>query len=128
MRIDKQHILAEIKRTAQANNGVPLGIARFSQEIGIQVTDWEGKLWVRWGDALREAGFEPNQFTTAYDEGTLIEKFISPMRELRRFPLLRELEMKRRLGYSAFCMPHCTSNSAAFGYQGCQLSFSRMST
>lgn len=92
--MDKQHILAEIKRTAQANNGAPLGVARFFQETGIRITDWEGKLWVRWGDALREAGFEPNQFNMAYDERLLIEKFISLMRELHRFPLSRELKMK----------------------------------
>jgi hypothetical protein len=92
--MDKQGILNEIRRTAEANGGVPLGVARFSQETGIKVTDWDGKFWLRWGDALREAGFEPNQFNIAYDEETLIEKFISLMRELRRFPLNREVKMK----------------------------------
>ena len=31
--MDKAHILREIKRTADANNGVPLGIERFTKEI-----------------------------------------------------------------------------------------------
>ena len=92
--MNRQHILNEIRRTAAANGGVPLGAARFSQETGIRVTDWDGKFWLRWGDALREAGFEPNQFNIAYDAATLIEKFISLMRELRRFPLQRDLKMK----------------------------------
>jgi hypothetical protein len=55
---------------------VPLGIARFNRETGIKMSDWRGKIWARWGDALREAGFLPNQLQTAYDEAMLIEKFI----------------------------------------------------
>ena len=73
----RQHIIDEIKRTAAANGGAPLGVARFLQETGIKVTDWEGRFWVRWGDALREAGFEPNQFNAAYDKTMLIEIFVS---------------------------------------------------
>jgi len=92
--MDRQHILNEIRRTAEANGGTPLGARRFSQETGIRVTDWDGKFWLRWGDALREAGFEPNQFVIGYDEETLIEKYISLMRELRRFPLERDLKIK----------------------------------
>jgi hypothetical protein len=91
---DKQRILNGIRRTAEVNGGVPLGVARFFQETGIKVTDWEGKLWVRWGDALREAGFEPNQFNAAYDEKMLIEKFVSLVRELGKFPVRRELKLK----------------------------------
>ncbi len=94
--MDKQHILEEIKRTAGANHGEPLGIARFSQETGIRTADWHGKFWARWGDALREAGFEPNRFNKAYAEDELIEKFISLIRELGRFPVHVELKMKSR--------------------------------
>lgn len=92
----KQHIIDEIKRTAAANGGAPLGVARFLQETGIKVTDWEGRFWVRWGDALREAGFEPNQFNAAYDKVMLIENFVSLVRELGKFPVRRELQMKAR--------------------------------
>jgi hypothetical protein len=83
--MDKQHILDEIKRTAKANNGVPLGRERFLQETGIKESDWYGKFWVRWGDALREAGFAPNQWQAAYRDELLIEKFISLIRELGQF-------------------------------------------
>jgi hypothetical protein len=94
--MDKHHILEEIKRTATANNGEPLGVARFLQETGIKETDWHGKFWARWGDALREAGFQPNQFNKAYPEDGLIEKFIYLIRELGRFPVSGELKMKAR--------------------------------
>ena len=80
--MDRQHIIDEIKRTAASNGGSPLGVERFFQETGIKDTDWAGKFWVRWGDALREAGFEPNEFDAAYDRTMLIEKFVSVVREL----------------------------------------------
>lgn len=92
----KQHILSEIKRTAATNGGAPLGVSRFSQETGIKESDWRGKIWARWGDALREAGFEPNQLRTAYDDEMLIEKFVGLARELGRFPVAAEVKMKAR--------------------------------
>jgi Meiotically up-regulated gene 113 len=94
--MNKQHILTEIKRTAATNGGVPLGVSKFSKETGIKDSDWSGKIWARWGDALREAGFEPNQLQTAYSEDMLIEKFIGLARELGRFPVASEVKMKAR--------------------------------
>jgi len=74
---------------------VPLGQSRFSKETGIKETDWL-KFWPRLGDAIREAGYEPNRLTTAYDETFLIEKFIGLARELGHFPVSRETKMKAR--------------------------------
>lgn len=92
--MDKQQILNEIRRTTQENGGVPLGRERFAQETGIKYHDWIGKIWARWGDALKEAGFEPNKLQTAYDDDYLIEKFIGLARELGRFPVYAEVRMK----------------------------------
>ena len=94
--MNKQHILQEIKRTAAANGGLPLGRLRFFRETGIKESDWKGKYWARWNDAVIEAGLEPNQKTSAYEEELLIEKFISLMRELARFPVVAEIRMKVR--------------------------------
>lgn len=93
--VKKDQILQEIRRTAEANVGVPFGSRRFFQETGIKVADWKGKFWARWGDAVREAGFEPNQLQVAFSESLLIEKFIAVMRELGRFPVVAELRMKK---------------------------------
>jgi hypothetical protein len=62
----KTHILEEIRRTAQANGGKPLGWQRFEQETGIKRTDWM-RHWPRLSDAIKEAGLEPNKLNAAYE-------------------------------------------------------------
>jgi hypothetical protein len=94
--MNKEHILQEIKRTAKANDDAPLGRLRFFRETGIKESDWKGKFWARWNDAVSEAGLEPNKKTSAYEEELLIGKFISLMRDLRRFPVVAEIRMKVR--------------------------------
>jgi hypothetical protein len=92
--MDKQHILEEIKRTAKYNGGMPLGTKRFLAETGIKTSDWYGKIWTRWGDALIEAGFSPNQLQKAYDPQKLIQAYISLIRELGHFPTAGEVRLK----------------------------------
>jgi hypothetical protein len=83
----KEHILQEIKRTAEANGGVPLGWRKFAKETGIREGDWLGTHWARWSDGVREAGCTPNEMTTAYDESFLFQKFIELARELKKLPV-----------------------------------------
>jgi Meiotically up-regulated gene 113 len=94
--IEKQHILDEIKRTAEVNNGVPLGMGHFLRETGIKRADWEGKFWPRWSDAVKDAGYEPNPPQGAYSNDFLIEKLIAFIRELGHFPLRAEQAIKSR--------------------------------
>ena len=94
--VSKDHIVSEIRRTAEENDGVPLGTARFAAETGIRETDWSGKYWVRWGDALVEAGYAPNEFRSAYPDEYLLDKLASLTRELKHFPLVREIKMRSR--------------------------------
>jgi hypothetical protein len=93
--VDRQHILDEIRRTAKENGGVPLGRDRFEQETGIRYTEWYGKHWVRWNEAVQEAGFSPNAFQDAYSDESVIENLIGLIRELRHFPVTGELRIKR---------------------------------
>ncbi len=93
---NKGHILTEIRRTAAANGGVPLGTGRFLAETGIRESDWHGRFWVRWGDAVREAGFEPNQLQQAIPENRLLETLSSLLRELGHFPVAGEIKIKGR--------------------------------
>jgi hypothetical protein len=92
----KNHILSEIRRTAAENGGVPLGKDRFSAATGIRTADWHGKYWARWGDAIREAGFQPNQLSSALPEDYLLKKLADLTRELGHFPVYAEMRLKAR--------------------------------
>ncbi|MBK7360947.1 MAG: GIY-YIG nuclease family protein [Micavibrio sp.] len=92
----KQHILSEIKRTAEKNGGKPLGMGQFFQATGIKRDDWLGKAWNdwnRWSDVQAEADYTPNQFQGAYGQDILIEKLITFIRTLGHFPM--KVEFKR---------------------------------
>jgi hypothetical protein len=69
-----EKIIGEIQRTAKANGGTALGWRKFEEATGIRYYDWYGQFWTRWGDAVREAGFEPNRMSEAYDDEFLLQK------------------------------------------------------
>jgi len=94
--MDKVYIISEIQRTAKANGGAVLGSRRFEEETGIRYGDWFGVHWARWSDALRDAGFEPNQLQGAFDEDHLLEKYAELALELGRIPVMGDLRLKRR--------------------------------
>jgi hypothetical protein len=94
--VNKAHIIAEIRRTAAENGGVPLGCARLEAETGIKESDWFGVHWARWSDAVREAGLEPNQLQGAYDEDFLLKMFAQFALELGRIPARGDLRLRRR--------------------------------
>jgi hypothetical protein len=94
--MNKAHILSEIKRTAKENGGTPLGWRRFVSETGIREADWLGRHWARWSDALREAGFEPNELKSAYEDSELLDRFIALTRKLGRLPANQDLRMESR--------------------------------
>jgi len=92
--MNKKHIIDEIKRTAKENNGVPLGKLKFERVTGIKESDWYGKYWAKWSDAVKEAGYEPNKMISAYEQNVLIEHFISLIREIGKFPTSGEIRLK----------------------------------
>lgn len=94
--MDKQHILDEIKRIARANGGKTPGLERFESETGIKLSDWYPHYWLRWGDAVQEAGFSPNKFQTAYDKDMVLDKYIGLIRELGHFPVHGEVRRKAK--------------------------------
>lgn len=92
--MDRELILAEIRRTATANSGIPLGARRFADETGIPEKAWLGRHWARWGDALRDAGFEPRTLQSSFEEDRLLQRYADLIRELGHIPVRAELEMK----------------------------------
>jgi hypothetical protein len=94
--MDKQEIIDEIKRTAKLNDGKVLGRARFEKVTGIKISDWYPFHWLRWNDAVIEAGLAPNQLNTAIGKDIAIEKLISYIKEIGRFPVAGEFLIKAK--------------------------------
>jgi hypothetical protein len=94
--VDKDFILAEIKRTAAQNGDVALGRGRFEKATGITQNDWYGRYWSKWSDAVREAGCTPSSYQEAYDADHIVSALARLVRELGRFPVFGELRLKAR--------------------------------
>lgn len=94
--LTRDFILAEIRRTAEENGGVPLGRRLFAELTGIREADWFGKLWANWGSALKDAGYEPNVKQGRIPDEDLLEHLAGLVLELGRFPVVAELKLKAR--------------------------------
>lgn len=92
----RDFILQEIRRLASANGGQAPGQNLFAKETGIAEHKWRGRFWARWGDALKEAGFEPNDWTGKLDPDNVLNGVIAGIRHFGRLPTRDELMMYRR--------------------------------
>lgn len=116
MKITKTHILAEIKRVAEADGNAP-GRRRFETETGIKESDWYGKHWRSWSDALIEAGYSPNDKRGAYDDDYLFAQLAGFIRELGRFPVTVDYRMSR----GSATLPDQKTFSKRFGGKDAQV-------
>lgn len=91
----REQIIAHIRRLA-TENGQPPGQKLFERETGIAAHIWIGKLWARWGDALVEAGYQPNAWTGRLDSDDILMGIIEGIRHFGRFPSRHELMIYRR--------------------------------
>lgn len=94
--VTKQHVIEQIRRLAAECAGKPPGRERFERETGIRVADWYPNLWLRWGDALEDAGFSRNKLATALEPGVILDKYAAFVRELSRIPLSGELRLRAK--------------------------------
>jgi hypothetical protein len=94
--MNKDEILSAIRRITKENGGKPPGRVQFKRITGISEGTWSGRYWTRWGDALIEAGFIPNELSSSIPNDLLLEKFAALVSELKRIPTNPELRMRRR--------------------------------
>jgi hypothetical protein len=93
--MDKEIILEEVRRTAQANGGKPLGRARFSRQTGLKDSDW-GRYWARWSDVVKAAGLKPNTLNQPIPLEDLLRRVVLFTRELGHLPTSSELRLRAR--------------------------------
>lgn len=110
--MNKQDILNEIRRTAAANGGTPLGVRQFASTTGIREPDWKGKLWARWSDAVREAGYAPNELTQAHSENHLLEEYAKLALDIGQLPTSVDLRLCNTNGRS---LPDWSTYTRQFG-------------
>ncbi len=96
MPVDKNRILNDIRRMAKASGGNPPGRQAFESETGIKESDWNPFIWLRWSDALVEAGYAPNKFQSKLTDDHVVQVYIGLIRELGRVPIGGELRRKAK--------------------------------
>jgi hypothetical protein len=105
-------ILSEIRRLAATNDGRPPGEMLFTRETSIAAHQWRGKFWARWGDALVEAGYRPNDWTGRLDSGAILAGVIAACRHFGRLPTKDEIKIYRK---SVPSIPTAKSITRHFG-------------
>lgn len=98
----KDHIINEIRRVAE-KNGRPPGRQVFETETGIRTPEWYGVHFPRWSDALREAGFDPNDKQAKFSSEHVLRKYAETVRHFGRVPTEIEIRMyaRERPGFPA---------------------------
>ena len=94
--MQQRHILDEIKRLASANGGKPTGRSAFENATGIRESDWFPHYWLRWGDALKDAGFSPNRLNVPLGDAKVLDQYVTLVRELGRLPVSGELRLRAK--------------------------------
>lgn len=92
----RDQIISEIKRLTAENGQVP-GQTLFARVTGIAHHVWRGKLWARWGDALTEAGYQPNEWTGRLDSDEVLNGIVAAVRHFGRLPARDEMLIHRKM-------------------------------
>jgi Meiotically up-regulated gene 113 len=95
-RIVRQRILEEIRRLAIASAGQPPGADTFERESGIRQSSWRGVYWARWGDALTEAGYQPNLPPAKIEKDDFLRKIAEVCRHFGKAPTAMEFRLYGR--------------------------------
>ena len=103
----RERILSEIKRLARENGGKAPGKGMFQRETGIAESDWYGKLWLRWNDAIADAGLTPNDKQERLSSDLILDKYAEVCRHYRKPPSSAELRYFARetpgfIGHNTF--------------------------
>ena len=105
--MNKEQILAEIKRLADEGGGIAPGQEVFEKRTGIKRSEWYPYVWLRWSDALVDAGYVPHELRARTSDDIVVTKYIELIRELCRVPVVGEIRRKAKSdksfpGYDVF--------------------------
>ena len=81
----REYIIDQIRRVAD-KIGRPPGRRVFEKETGIRISEWYGVFFRSWGNALKEAGYEPNEKQRKFSSENLLRKYAEAVRHFGRIP------------------------------------------
>ncbi len=93
--LKRDYIIDEIRRVAEKVGRGP-GRQVFEKETGIRMAEWYGVHFRSWGDALREAGYEPNEKQEKFNSDQLLRKYAEAVRDFGRIPAEIDIRMYSR--------------------------------
>ena len=96
MPISREEILAEIRKLVASSGGKIPGERSFSTATRIKPSAWEGRFWPRWSDAVREAGYEPNEPQRKIPDDHMLKQLAGYITKLGHFPIREEINMHAR--------------------------------
>lgn len=88
----KDKIISEIQRLALELGEAP-GNRTFLSETGIKESEWKGIFWARWGDALLDAGLQPNDIQKRHEDEFLLRKYCEATLHFNKPPTKPEMRM-----------------------------------
>lgn len=91
----REQIIDDIRRIAE-KNGRPPGREVFERETGIRISEWHGIYFRSWGDALKEAGYEPNKWQGRLSSEQVLRKYAEATRHFGRIPAEIDIRMYSR--------------------------------
>jgi Meiotically up-regulated gene 113/Homing endonuclease associated repeat len=91
----RQHIIDEIRRVAETLDRPP-GRATFEKLSGIRTSEWHGKFWRTWGEALQAAGFSENALQDRLSSEEVLRHYAEAVRHFARIPAAIDIRMYSR--------------------------------
>jgi hypothetical protein len=91
----RERIIDEIRRLAD-ENGNPPGRQVFEKETGIRMPEWYGIHFRSWGDAVTQAGFQPNKKQGKLSSEQVLRKYAEAVRHFGRIPAAVDIRMYSR--------------------------------
>lgn len=104
--MQRDQIIAEIKRTSESNGDKPLGEHRFYRETGLNLYSLHRAGFPNYGATLEAAGYPRGTYQRAYEDHKLFDPLARLTREKGRFPTTGELEVAH---YASKSFPSSTA-------------------
>jgi hypothetical protein len=82
----RNEIIALVRKMPTEADGLLPGQRKFATDTGIKDHVWRGKIWVKWTDALAEAGFNSLKWVEKFDDEFLLTKLGDFAVRLGHFP------------------------------------------